>query len=106
MNSEQAAEILLTIKDVYPRFELNERKTAILVPVLKKMDFEGVMAKLKEHIGKHPFPPTIAEIAHYPSGQDRLLKKIGKFEQEAEKEPPTPEQKQEFNQKFKELMNK
>ncbi|MET3508441.1 hypothetical protein [Halalkalibacter oceani] len=106
MNHEQAAEVLYTINEVYPKFELTERKLKVLTPVLLQMDFDGVMERLKEHIAKKSFVPTIAEIAVYPAPENKVLQKINQFEREAAQNPPTKEQRRQFEKKLQTLLKK
>ncbi|MCM2674061.1 hypothetical protein [Alkalicoccobacillus plakortidis] len=106
MESEQASEILQMISEVYPRWELTETKLKALVPVLKKMDYQGVLDNLYEHIASKPFAPTMPEIAAYPKQVDQTQEKIKSFEREAEKNPPTPEQRQVLKARLEQFMRK
>lgn len=106
MNSNEASEILLMIKEVYPKWELTETKLKALVPVLLKMDYPGVVDNLHEHIASKPFAPTMNEIAAYPKVADKTQEKIKAFEREAEENPPTPEQREVLKARLKQFMRK
>jgi hypothetical protein len=103
MTNEEAAEVLLTIHEVYPSYELTERKMKILVPALLQMDLAGVMKRLNEYILTNPWPPTISDIASYPLQQNEVLRKTQEYEKRAAENPPTKEQIEEFQARFKQL---
>lgn len=71
MNRNEAIDVLETIRDIYPKFEVSERKANILIPKLQPMDYGLVMEKLSAHVAAHPYPPTIAEIAAFPPEANR-----------------------------------
>ena len=104
MENEQASEILLMISEVYPRWELTETKLKALVPVLKKMDYQGVLDNLYEHIASKPFAPTLPEIAAYPKQVDQTQEKIKSFEQEAANNPPTQAQRKMLKARLKQIL--
>lgn len=106
MKSEEAANILLMIKEVYPNWGLTDTKAAALVPVLIKMEYQGVVDNLHEHIALKPFAPTMNEIAAYPKVADKTQEKIKAFEREAEDNPPTPEQREILKARLKQFMRK
>lgn len=105
MTNAEAAEILLTIHEVYPSYELTERKMKILVPALLHMDLAGVMKRLNEYIMINPWPPTIADIAAYPDKENEILKKTYEYEKLATENPPTKEQILEFQTRFQQLLS-
>lgn len=105
MTNEEAAEVLLTIREVYPSFELTERKMKILVPALLQMDLIHVMKRLNEHIMTNPWPPTIADIAAFPQQENDILKKTNEYEKLASENPPTNEQIYEFQVRFQQLVS-
>lgn len=100
MERNQAIEILETINELYPRFELTERKIEIMVPQLEKMDYPRVMARLNEHIVNNSFPPTLAEIAAYAPPKNETLEKMKQWKKEAAEVPL------EVKEKFREEMKK
>lgn len=103
MNRKEALEVLKTIAELYPRFELTERKAAILIPGLLKMDYKKVMKNLEKHVTEYAYPPTLAEIAAYPSEKNEALERIEKYEREARENPPTPEQRRMYAESMKRL---
>ncbi|GAE27616.1 hypothetical protein JCM9140_3769 [Halalkalibacter wakoensis JCM 9140] len=103
MTNEEAAEVLLTIHEVYPSYELTERKMKILVPALLQMDLAGVMKRLNEYIITNPWPPTISDIASYPPQENTVLRKTQEYEKRASQNPPTKEQIEEFQARLKQL---
>ncbi|GAE31787.1 hypothetical protein [Halalkalibacter hemicellulosilyticus] len=104
MTNEEAAEVLLTIHEVYPSFELTERKMNMLVPALLDMDLVRVLKRLNEHIMTNPWPPTMADIAAFPDRQNKTLKKTQEYEKVASENPPTKEQIAEFQARFQQLV--
>ncbi|WP_088103017.1 replicative helicase loader/inhibitor [Halalkalibacter urbisdiaboli] len=104
MTNEEAAEVLLTIRDVYPSYEITERKMKIFVPALLNMDFSGVMKRLNEYIMTNPWPPTISDIASYPIQENEILRKTKEYEKMASEDPPTKEQIQELQARFQQLV--
>lgn len=104
MERNQALEILETINELYPQFELTDRKVKIMLPQLEKMDYDRVMARLNEHIVNSPFPPTLAEIAAYAPPKNEHLEQIQKWREEAAK--VSPEVKERFRKEFEKLAQK
>jgi len=102
LNHNEAVEVLQTISELFPdRFELTKKKANILIPQLKKMDYQGVMDNLSSYVVEKPFPPTIAEIASYPAEKNDHLEKVEKWKQEAQQ--VSPETKRKFEQQFQKL---
>lgn len=102
MKRDQALEILRTINELYPRFELTERKIKALLPQLEKMDYDRVVTRLNEYMVSNPFPPTLADIAAYAPKENEHLKKMEHWKAEAAKVPE--EKKQEFRNKLQQLI--
>lgn len=102
MNREQALEILEMIDEVYPQFELTERKVEIMLPELEKMDYKRVKARFSEYMTQNPFPPTLAEISAYAPPENKALEKMERWQREAEQVPD--EVKQRFRQKMQQLI--
>src|SRR5699024_6296685 len=87
MNRNEAIDVLETIRDIYPKFDVSERKATILLPQLAPMDYGLVMEKLSASVAANPFPPTIAAIAAYPPEENEHLDKISKWREEAAQVP-------------------
>jgi len=87
MTKHEAIKVLETIKTMYPKADMPKAKIHMLIPVLEKMDYNGVMENLSKHVAKSPFAPTIQEIAAYPSRDDRLAAKMAKWREEAARVP-------------------
>lgn len=104
MERNQALEILETINELYPQFELTDRKVKIMLLQLEKMDYDRVMARLNEHIVNSPFPPTLAEIAAYAPEENKHLEQIQKWREEAAK--VSPEVKERFRKELERLAQK
>lgn len=102
MTQDQAVDILETMAELYPKFELSRKKAQILLPQLRKMDYQGVLDKLSAYVADHPYAPTIAEIAVYlpeENGQLQLMK-----EWQAEAEKVTEETKSRFRLQMHKLL--
>lgn len=104
MTTDEALEILKTINEMYPKFNLTKRKAKILIPSLKQMDYTGVLKNLSTHVMHQLYPPMLSEIAAYPpvTEKDSSLAEIEKWEEEAKK--VTPEMKQHFEKQFEKLL--
>ncbi len=102
MKYKEAVDVLETIAELYPsRFEISKKKAMILIPQLEKMDYKGVMDNLSNYVAEKPFPPTIAEIASYPTEKNNHLEKVEQWKQEAKQ--VSPETKKKFQQQLQEL---
>ncbi|WP_226036775.1 hypothetical protein [Aquibacillus saliphilus] len=98
MNHHQALDILDTIAELYPKYLLTKRKVEILLPQLKRMDYDQVLEKLSVYAAEYPYPPTLAEIAAYPPAPNTYLKQMQQWEKEAAKVPQ--ETKRQFKQQL------
>ncbi|MEC5425303.1 hypothetical protein QGM71_17615 [Virgibacillus sp. C22-A2] len=83
MTHEEAIDVLETIADVYPKFEITKKKAKLILPPLKQMDYNGVMDKLAAFVARHPYAPTIAEIAAYPPEPNEYLAKMDQWREDA-----------------------
>ncbi len=63
MTKKQVMEILVLIESVYPHCIFKDGTIQQWFQFCSEMDYEKVLNKLKEHIRKSPYPPTIADIA-------------------------------------------
>lgn len=98
MKKEEALEVLQTINEMYPRFNLTKRKARMLLPNLKDMDFQGVMNNLSAYIMDHPYAPTLKEIAAYPDVEESPLEEMEQWQAEARK--VSPEVKMQFHEQL------
>lgn len=99
MNRDQVIELFKLIKSVYPNFEVDSHKVDTWTRIMKGMDFKRVMAKTEEHVQTNKFPPTIAEISAFAPPENETLKKMKRWEREAEQVPD------EVKQRFAERLN-
>src|SRR5699024_1665631 len=102
MTNQEALEVLKTINEMYPRFNLTKRKAAMLIPNLKPMDYDGVMANLSAYVMDSPYPPLLSEIAAYPDEGESMLEKMEEWQAEAEKVPQ--EVKDNFRKEMQRLL--
>lgn len=102
MNQNQAVDVLESIDEIYPKFELTEKKVKILLPKLMEMDYDRVMKRLADHAAEKPFPPTLAEIAAYAPAKNEHLEKMKRWEEEASK--VSPEKKARVAAELQELL--
>jgi hypothetical protein len=63
MNKKEVIKLLVLIESVYSSVIFKDETIQQWFEFCSEMDFEKVMAKVKKHIRKSPFPPTIADIA-------------------------------------------
>lgn len=104
MTEEESFDVLKTIAELYPRYELTKRKAQILLPQLQKMEYDGVLKKLSAYVAEHPHAPTIAEIAVYPPEENKHLKMMKEWQAEADK--VSEETKQQFRLQMQQLLGK
>lgn len=102
MDKSEAIQVLETIRDIYPKYEVSKKKAQMLIPQLKQMDHELVMERLSAHLATCPYPPTITEIAAYPAESNDHLEEIKRWRTEASKVPN--EIKQVFHQQMIKLI--
>ncbi|WP_430787145.1 hypothetical protein VBD025_15670 [Virgibacillus flavescens] len=102
MNKQEAIQVLETIGDIYPKFEVSKKKAHMLVPQLMQMDYALVMEKLSVYVGTHPFAPTLADIAAYPPVSNSHLENIDKWRAEAA--TVSSEVKQAFHKQLTKLL--
>ena len=104
MTKEEAIEVLKTINEMYPRFNLTKRKAVMLIPNLKQMDYQGVLKNLSAFVMESPYPPILSEIAAYPEAEESHLDEMEKWQEEAKK--VTPEIKEQFLGAFQKFLEK
>lgn len=104
MKQTEAINVLKTIKEIYPKYDICKKKASILIQELLPMDYSLVLGRLAKHVATHPFPPTISEIAAYSEQRDDQINKLKKWRQEAEEVPP--ELREPFYQQMLELMRR
>lgn len=63
MTKKEVVKLLVLIESVYTNCTFKDETVLHWFQFCSKMDYEKVMAKLKNHIRKSPFPPAIADIA-------------------------------------------
>lgn len=104
MTKEEALEILKSIDEMYPRFQLTKRKAMLLIPNLMNMDYDGVMKNLSAYVMENPYPPILNEIAAYAEEADHVLAEIEAWQEEAKK--VSPEVKERFRKQFATFVRK
>ncbi|WP_163971073.1 replicative helicase loader/inhibitor [Oceanobacillus halotolerans] len=102
MKREEAIDILETVKEMYPKFEVTKRKLNMLIPQLEQMDYRVVMGNLSAYVERNTFAPTIADIAAYPPEENIYLTKIDAWRQEAASVPE--ETKMRFREELHQLV--
>jgi Loader and inhibitor of phage G40P len=66
MTKSEVVNILILIESVYSNFVFKDETVLQWFQFCSEMDYEKVLAKLKNHIRKSPYPPAIADIAVFP----------------------------------------
>ncbi|MCT2534786.1 hypothetical protein NC661_04395 [Aquibacillus koreensis] len=102
MNRDQAIDVLETIDELYPKYELTERKANMLLPQLMRMDYDRVLQNLSTYIAQYPYPPTLAEIAAYPKEEQNYVDQLQQWKKEADL--VSEETKQKFRQQMDRLL--
>ncbi|MED4126465.1 hypothetical protein P4641_21250 [Halalkalibacterium halodurans] len=106
MTRDQAIEILQMIAELYPRFELSKAKAQVMLPALERMEYQGVLDRLEQHVAEKPYAPTLAEIAAYPREENQVLDRYQRYAEEARRNPPTDDQKRAFKKQFEALFKR
>lgn len=102
MTKEEAFDVLDAIQEFYPNVKMGERKIRVFIPQLLKMDYEGVMDNLSNHVVSHQYAPTLTEIAAYPAEPNVHLEELRVWQEEAAKVPE--ETKREFQAALRKLV--
>lgn len=102
MIKKEALEVLQTINEMYPRFNLTKRKAKVLVPNLIQMDYQGVMKNLSAYVLEHPYPPMLSEIAAYQDIEESHLEEMEKWREEAKN--VSPKVKEQFREQFEQFI--
>ena len=102
MNRMQVVELFKFLKSIYPSFDVNTEKIDAWVAAMTDMDYERVMARVKEYVKENKFPPTVAEIAAYAPEPNTTLQQMEQWRREAEKVPEHV--KLQFKQKMEQLI--
>jgi hypothetical protein len=66
MTKSEVVNLLILIESVYSNFVFKDETVLQWFQFCSEMDYEKVLAKLKNHIRKSPYPPVIADIAVFP----------------------------------------
>ncbi|MEH7178515.1 replicative helicase loader/inhibitor [Neobacillus vireti] len=66
MTKAEVVKLLAMIESVYSHCIFKDETIQQWFEFCSEMDFEKVMAKVKNHIRKSPFPPAITDIAVFP----------------------------------------
>ncbi|WP_404328409.1 replicative helicase loader/inhibitor [Mesobacillus maritimus] len=82
MEKKEVIQILAMIESVYPQFKISDETVLMWLKVSKGMDYQLVMQRLSAHIGKHRFPPVLAEIAAFQEPENGYLQKTKQWAQE------------------------
>ncbi|MDF2856999.1 MAG: hypothetical protein K0Q87_2850 [Neobacillus sp.] len=82
MTKDEVIKLLVLIESVYSKCSLKDETVLQWFQICSEMDYEKVFARLKTHLRKSPFPPTLGEIAvfkyeenHSPTTLQECLKK-------------------------------
>ncbi len=82
MTKEEVVKLLVLIESVYPNCILKDETVQQWFQFCSEMEYGKVLTKLKNHIRKSPFPPTIGDIAvfhfeenHFSATLQKWMKK-------------------------------
>ncbi|MBT2727994.1 hypothetical protein J7E63_13705 [Bacillus sp. ISL-75] len=79
MTKEEVVKLLILIESVYPNCIFKDETVQQWFQFCSEMDYEKVMAKVKNHIRKSPFPPAIADIAVFPLEENNFPETLQKW---------------------------
>jgi hypothetical protein len=63
MTKDEVMKLLVLIESVYSNCSIKDETVLQWFQLCAEMDYEKILARLKTHIRKSPFPPRIGEIA-------------------------------------------
>lgn len=66
MSESELLKIFFLIQNVYPQFDYDEKKFAILIDLLQNTPFELAQRNLRTHVMSSPYPPTISDLSRRP----------------------------------------
>lgn len=72
MTKEEVVKLLVLIESTYPRCIFKDETVQQWLQFCSDMDYERVMARLKNHIRRSPFPPAMADIAVWSFEQNEF----------------------------------
>lgn len=70
MTKEEVVKLLILIESVYHNCIFKNESIQQWFQFCSEMDYEMVMAKVKNHIRKSPFPPAFADISVFTSEEN------------------------------------
>jgi len=79
MTKEEVVKLLILIESVYPSCIFKNETVQQWFQFCSEMDYEKVMAQVKNHIRKSPFPPVFADIAVFASEENDFPKILQKW---------------------------
>lgn len=82
MERQQVIDLFKTIKLAYPAFDVSTEKVNLWYEIMKKMDYEAVNSRLKQHILSSEYAPKIAEISVKPRQVNTYLEQLKQWERE------------------------
>ncbi|WP_052352898.1 replicative helicase loader/inhibitor [Neobacillus dielmonensis] len=79
MTKSELMKLLVLTEKAYPKFLFKDGTVQQWFEFCSQMDFDKVMAKLKNHIRISPFPPAMADIAVFASGDAEIPKALQRW---------------------------
>ena len=83
MTKQEVIKILALIESVYSYCITKEEMVTYWFEICSELDYEQVIAKLKNHIRKSPYPPAIADLAvftldsnEYPVNSEKHIEEV------------------------------
>lgn len=85
MTKEEVVKLLVLIESVYPHCIFKDETVLHWFQFCSEMNFEKVMARLKNHIRKSPFPPVIADLAVFTFEENEFPETIQNWKKKGQK---------------------
>ncbi|MEH7255155.1 replicative helicase loader/inhibitor [Neobacillus niacini] len=79
MTKKAVMELLVLIESVYPHCIFKNETIQQWFQFCSEMDYDKVLTKLKNHIRKSPYPPTIADIAVFHLEKNDFQERLQKW---------------------------
>jgi hypothetical protein len=79
LTKEEVVKLLILIESVYPNCVFKDETIQQWFEFCSELDYEKVMAKVKNHIRKSPFPPAIADVAVFPIEENDFPETLQKW---------------------------
>jgi Loader and inhibitor of phage G40P len=76
MTKQEVFKLIALIESVYPYCTTKNETVSFWFNFCADMDYEKVLARLREHMRKIPYPPSIADISEFTTKNNMLPERV------------------------------